>query len=446
MAVLTYYLGYIAEQNNFLSIVLPYALFFILYITALTIAKDAKTIRIFLITGILLRFLLLFAMPNLSDDVYRFIWDGRLIMQGVNPFDFTPTEIMQEGLSLHGINQELYNQLNSQEYYTIYPPVDQAVFTIATWVSPNSIWGSMFVMKLFLFVCELGTITLMSSASLRKQIPNNAQALAQDSTAHTSFTGFARNAIFNPNSAALLYALNPLIIIEICGNIHFEGAMVFFLLLALYLLHKSKEAFSAGAMALSIASKLLPLMFLPLLVRTIGWRRSFTYWAIAGMVLLLLFFPLFNSVFFANFGDSLNLYFRRFEFNASMYYIFRYIGWQIKGYNWIAVIGPALACATFIAILAIAYFKKQKTIRDLTEAMLFAICVYLFLGTTVHPWYLSLPIVLCVFTRFRFPIVWSAVVVLSYAKYSMEDWYLLLVAVEYFVVFAVVAMELHRRK
>ena len=68
--------------------------------------------------------------------------------------------------------------------------------------------------------------------------------------------------------------------------------------------------------------------------------------------------------------------------------------------------------------------------------MLFAICLYLLFTTTVHPWYVALPVVLCLFTRFRFPILWSGLIWLTYFNYSGEVYEekLWAVTVEYILV------------
>lgn len=410
LLVLTLSLGYGVEQSDFTPLAGLYVAFFVLYVTVFKQVKDNSTIQFFIGVAVVLRFSLLFGMPNLSDDIYRFIWDGRLLLQGYNPFDHLPTYYIENNVQITGITQALYEQLNSPNYFTIYPPIAQLNFFIAVWLFPDSLLGSAVVMKLFLFLFEIGNIFLIIKLLQAFKLP-------------------AKN--------VLLYALNPLLIIEITGNLHFEGAMIFFLLLALYLVVvRQLWQWSAVAFALSIASKLLPLMFLPFLIFRLGWKRSIYYFSIIGAVLLLLFFPLVSGVFVNNFGNSLNLYFQKFEFNASVYYIFRWLGYQWKGYNLIQDIGPRLAMGTVLGIVMMFLyeaFKTKVTWATLPTKMLFAITLYLLFTTTVHPWYTALPVVLCLFTRFRFPILWSALIVLTYINYSYGEYWenLWIVALEY---------------
>ena len=436
LIALTLGLGYYVQQSDFGLIISQYGVFFLLYLLIYKYTNDLNKVNFFIGVSILLRLLLVFTLPNLSDDVYRFIWDGRLLINGHNPFDFLPSHYIENDISISGIDQSLFEKLNSPEYFTIYPPIAQGVFAISCWLFPSSILGSAITMKVFLFLCELGSLFFIKKLLERFHLS-------------------AKN--------ILLYALNPLIIIELCGNLHFEAAMIFFLLMAIYFLSfgiqkvipnhlannfskvlegnlnlPSKHLiFSAIAIAFSVASKLLPLIFLPFFIKRLGWKKSFQYFTITGIVIVLLFAPLLSGVFFDNFGKSLDLYFQKFEFNASIYYLVRWVGYQRVGYNWIQEAGPTLAMIVLLGILAKAFFEKKLNWISLFEMMLFAICLYLALATIVHPWYVSLPVVLCIFTRFRFPIVWSGVIFLTYINYSYAEYTenLWMIGIEYILVF-----------
>ena len=404
-------LGYSVGQSDFFTIIASYAILFLMYFFAFRKSEGNDDAFFFFVKlAILARVLLIFGLPLLSDDVYRFIWDGRLLIQGVNPFDHLPSWYMENQNNLAGINEGLFQKLNSPEYFTIYPPVCQAVFAFSCLIFPNSELYASMLMKLFLVACEIGSIYLLFQLLSHFKLPK-------------------RN--------TLLYALNPLIIIEISGNLHFEGAMIFFLLLAIYFLVKEKKNLSAIAMALSVASKLLPLIFLPFLLKRLGWAKAIKYYLIGGLSLLILFAPMLNGVFLNNFSNSLNLYFQKFEFNASLYYVFRWVGFKINGYNMIADIGPMLAASVFVVVMIKMMLEKKPDLSGFPGQCLFAICVYLLCTTTVHPWYCSLPIVLCVFGRFRFPILWSGLILMTYINYSYDVYQeqLWVVGLEYLLVF-----------
>ena len=403
------YLGYGIDRTDFQSLLTAFGVAFLGYGLLVFRLPDTKSLRYWIGLGLLLRLVLVFAFPLLSDDVYRFIWDGRLVAAGYNPFTQLPAYYVQGGPSVAGLDAALFDRLNSPEYYTIYPPVAQGVFALAAWLSPGSWYGAAVVMKVFLLLCELGTGYLL----------------------YRLLQTFAL-----PSVRLLYYWLNPLILVEITGNLHFEGAMICFLLLALYALTRGKYGGAAGAMGLSIASKLLPLMFLPFLLGRL-WRRSF--WVFYGglaVVLAGLFLPLFSSEFISGFGGSLDLYFRKFEFNASLYYLLRAYGYYDVGWNQIARYGPVLAALAGAVICILALSDRTTDWRSLPGHWLAAFTLYLLCATTVHPWYLAVPIVLCVFTPWRFPLVWSFFILLTYISYTTVPYQenLWLVAMEYGVV------------
>ncbi len=417
---LSYLLGYEIGQSDFTSFLFYFSPFFLAYCGIYLYVKKERDIYFFLGMGILARFILVFAFPNLSDDIYRFIWDGRLINHGINPFNYLPSFFLENGNNIKGIDQALFDLLNSPEYYTIYPPISQAIFTVATALSPDSYYGSALIMKMFMFLFECGSLYLIIQLLKHFGLP-------------------LKN--------VLIYALNPMVILEITGNLHFEGAMIFFLLLAIYLLIKKRTYLSAIAFALSIASKLLPLMFLPFLIKRLGWRKSLRYFSLLGLTLVLVFSPLFNATFFYNFANSLDLYFQKFEFNASIYYILRWMGMQLKGYNLIQTFGPILALIVLALICYKAFREKNLSFQNLFLAFLFAISIYLFFATTIHPWYTSMPLVFCMFTRFRFPMLWTGMIMLTYINYSYDEYFenLWIVALEYSLVFIFLAYELSQK-
>jgi hypothetical protein len=159
---------------------------------------------------------------------------------------------------------------------------------------------------------------------------------------------------------------------------------------------------------------------------------------------LLFFLPFLSGAFAENFFSSINLWFQKFEFNASFYYIIRWIGYKIEGYNIIAYAGPKLAAVVFFSVLFLSTFRRNSEIKGLLTSMMFASVIYLFLATTVHPWYLATPLLLSVFTKYKFVQVWSFMVVLSYFGYSQPDYEenMWLLTLEYFVVLGVMLYEI----
>jgi len=245
----------------------------------------------------------------------------------------------------------------------------------------------------------------------------------------------------------LLYAANPLVVIELSGNLHFEAFMIFFFLLAIYLAKRRKTSQSAIAFGLSIATKLLPLMALPLLYSRLKLARSIKYYTVVGLTVGLLFLPLLGTALFQGMAESVSLYFQKFEFNASIYYIVREVGYAIKGYNIIGTAGKYLALAAFVLILGYTVLEWYKT-KILPESAMWVFLIYFLLTTTLHPWYLATLVAFSVFTKYRFPAIWAGLAFLSYAGYSAQGFQevLWITTLEYVVLFAIIIYEIYHDK
>ena len=133
---------------------------------------------------------------------------------------------------------------------------------------------------------------------------------------------------------------------------------------------------------------------------------------------MLLFLPMLSLDFLRGFGSSLDLYFQKFEFNSGLYYLLRWVFQVLTGYNFIIVIGPALGLLTIYAIFRLVKAEVDLSWERLPLMMLVAFSCYLFSATIIHPWYIALPLALCILTPLRFPVLWSGLVVLSYSHYN----------------------------
>jgi alpha-1,6-mannosyltransferase len=387
-------LAYFTPRDQFGQLISIFLLLFVLYGFTVRRAGGKGMLRLGLAAAILFRLLWLPAIPALSDDYFRFIWDGRLLANGINPYLILPEQFFP-GPEASGVdlNEELFQGLNSPGYFTVYPPLLQSIFALSAWLFPESITGSVVVMRMIIILAEAGSFWLIR------------QLLRQYGLSETN---------------VLLYALNPLVIAELSGNLHFEALMIFFLLLAVWFLSRQRWLLSALSWAMAVSAKLIPLMFLPFLIRRLGWQKSILFFSVLGLTLVLQFLPFMSRELLANFFSSVDLYFQKFEFNASVYYLVRWIGYQVVGYNLIVQAGPLLSLLVLILVLRMAYTEKQTDIPALFRSMLLSLSIYYLLATTVHPWYATPLVALCLFTPFRYPLLWSALIVLSYHAYQTE--------------------------
>ena len=161
------------------------------------------------------------------------------MFKGFNPYLFTPNEIMNSQVAILAEMQTLYDGMGplSQRNFSNYPPIHQMPGFLAAMLSGRSIFGTILILRLILILADLGIVYYGRKLLGLFQMP--------------------KNAIF-------IYFLNPLVVIELSGNLHHEGLMVFFMLLAFYHLKRKKSFYAAVFMGVSVLTKLIPLLLLPL--------------------------------------------------------------------------------------------------------------------------------------------------------------------------------------
>lgn len=379
-------------------------------------------INISLQAGLLLalaaRVISLFFEPLLSDDYYRFVWDGMLIHQGVHPMAYTPAYLMQHAEIAH-VDQYLFSMLNSQNYYSVYPPVAQWIFGLSYKINGLSLGGHVLFFKLLLIFTDALIVFLLYLLLRKRRILSN---------------------------RIHIYALNPLVIIEYTGNLHMDGIMIAALLGAVVLSEKRNIVWSSLSMALSILSKMLTLVLIPFMPRHMYWSRITLFGIISVLASVVVFWISFGI--HTGWLESVRLWFFSFEFNASIYYIISAIGMSVKGYNIIAVAGPALALVTIAGIAWIWWIYIRKPGMDWSVAMLAVLTLYFLMSTTVHPWYIGSLLALAVLSRHIYPIVWSCLICLSYSHYadgnSAENYWL--IGIEYLLLCCWMIRELTQSK
>lgn len=350
--------------------------------------NDALHARIGMAAGVLLRVGLVFALPHFSDDFYRFVWDGRMGLAGHNPFAYTPTEFLGRLPAGSGAEwQALYGALNSKDYYSVYPPVMQGVFALAAALG-GSIAGTVVALKAILVLAECGSLWFMHRISRRFQLPHR---------------------------SVLIYALNPLVILELTGNLHFEALMTVFLLGLIWMLMLSRPVSAAVMMAFAIMTKILPVLAFPFLVRRIGWGRSLLLGAVTAALVGVTVWLAVGLEFLPHIQSSLRLYFNRFEFNAGVYYVLK---WLAGDHYYL--VQRYLPMLVGLGILAGAWRERDRIWRGFAAALLFALACYQLSSPVVHPWYITPLVALCALGPFRFPVVWTLFLPLTYLAYSQH--------------------------
>jgi SAM-dependent methyltransferase len=360
----------------------------------------------------ILRGAYLLVFPELSDDFWRYLWDGMVLNEGVSPYEVLPSQL-DISESIRG----LLPMLNSPGYFSIYPPVLQGFFSISARVAEGNPFEFVLAMRALVLLAELASMLLIWK-------------LLKAWNLH------ARN--------LMLYAFNPLVIVEFTGNLHTEAFMVFFLLLSLWLLVEKRQTLSAVAFGLGVGTKLLPLLFLPFFIKRIGSVKTAVFSAVVGLTMVLMYTPFWSAELVQNTRETLALYFAYFEFNGSIYYLVREGGFWIKGYNIIADTAIWLPRIVLVSILLIAFLNKDRKLSSLPKMMLFAWFIYYAFATTVNPWYVAVLVAFLPFVKYRFGLIWLMLVPLSYHAFGYADYHenLLVIAIEYVPVYLWLFFEL----
>jgi alpha-1,6-mannosyltransferase len=386
-----FFLSAIPRSDFGLTGGLFFGLFAVLVFLFIISKQDFSWKKLFLV-GLIMRIVVSFSAPQWSDDYYRFLWDGNLLELGHNPYLDIPREFIEEIKNPDSdFLSQLYPKLNSPDYYSVYPPLNQVVFWLAAKGSGGSVWHGILILRLVLILAEIATFLIFISLFRCLKIQGR---------------------------QLFWYWLNPLVIMEVAGNLHFEGLILLLLLVSILAIETGKTIYSGSFWGLAIGLKLLPLILAPSFLFNQKASKSFGFWLGAGLAVIgSLGWLLWDSS-FLRFMDSLSLYQGKFEFNASVYYLLREIGFWIQGYNTIAFLTKMLSALSLVLIFYLSWEKRPSNTRELVDLMVGIYLVYLLLQPVVHPWYILPGLGLSVLSGRLTFLFWSFGLIFSYQAYG----------------------------
>lgn len=355
----------------------------------------------------------LFSTPLLSEDVYRFLWDGELWTLGLNPYSNTPKAFFFKINS--SVSKELYMQMTdlSKGNFTCYPIFNQFYFYVASLLS-DTVNGGILIMKgLFL-------ITLIPAYIFLKKI-------------------LTENEL--DNSLIWFIFLNPLFLIESLGNLHFEAIMMSYLIISLYYIKKN-WFLSSIFFTLAVQIKLIPIIAIPFLVRYIGLRKTVLFGITTVLLSFLITYPFMSDTQFNNFMESLRLYYGTFEFNSFIPHYLQELISYFSGFNPIRYTAPFLAFISLAIVIYFSFYRSKATLSELGQDLSIALVCYFLLNNTVHPWYIIFLLFLIPLSRSRTVLIWTLLIVLSYSFYSENSFISrLLIDLQYILVIASLVFE-----
>ena len=379
----------------------------VLYLTAVFLViklmpKEETSWRltgIIIFLAIILRFCLIPSDPTvLSKDMYRYIWDGRVQQNGINPYLYPPQADELENLR----DNQIYPNINRKDYPTLYPAGAQVFFRIFYVLVGDSVTAYKGIMVFF----DILTLLVL--------------------TALLRIYGFKTSRI-------IVYAWNPLVIFEIAYSGHLEGLTVFLVATALYLYAIQKKIPAIIVLALSAAVKLYPALLLAAFLNRGDRIKGIITFSATIMLLYLPFLGAggkilgFLPVYLKNPYESFNLGLKQFLMR-----LFPGLDYHLLSLVFII----ALVIIGLVVLL-----KEKEDIEVIRYAYILMGSLMILMPASLHPWYVILIIPFLIIYPSPAWLIFTCTVTLSYLKYTspqgiMPTWILL---IEYLPLFALLA-------
>jgi alpha-1,6-mannosyltransferase len=310
-------------------------------------AAGGRALAAILLVGVAMRILLLPGTP-VSNDLFRYIWDGRVQAAGVNPYLHVPNDAALLGLR----DAAIYPYINRVDYApTIYPPSSQIVFYLVTRISEAPI-----AMKAAMLAFEaLAVWTMLQLLALRGL----------------------------PRSRILLYAWHPLPLWEFARSGHVDIVAIAFLLLAFLAVERRSPILAGVALGAGVLVKYIPVVTAPALYKRWDWRLPVAF--VATIAVLYLPYIGVGAKVFGFLGSYISE--EGLDRGAGIFL------WQlleaILPLPPQAFAGYVVAAATVMALLALfVVMRDRRAEADLAGAMLLAVAFTLLLSPH-YAWYFA---------------------------------------------------------
>ena len=300
--------------------------------------------------GLALRLIVALHPPDLSPDIHRYAWDGRLLLAGVNPYAHAP-----EAAALEPWRDGVYEAINYKEIPTIYPPLAQLVFALGA-----ALDGGTTGVRLLMLALDAGVLLVLARLLV---------------------------AFGLPDGRLLIYAACPLPLVEVASSGHVEPLGILCLLLMIGAVGGGRSRRAGLWWGAACLGKIGPLVLAPVLARRAGGRAIL--WGAAALVAGLAPFAITATPLVA----SLSEYGRRWRAHGLLFEVID-AALRAAGVPAAASHGPArwICAALLVAVIAAVAIRRPD--RDAAVGTGFARDIALvvtaatLLSPTLHPWYL----------------------------------------------------------
>jgi hypothetical protein len=308
------------------------------------------------------------APPLLSDDLYRYLWEGRLWIEGFNPFRLAPDD---PGLT--HLRDDLWGHINNKPLATIYPPLSQLMFVVAQWLG-----GNVWTIKLLALVAHLFSVVVVARVCMERR-------------------------------AALALALNPLLLSEAALNGHFDILCGAALLIAAWALSRHRFVQAGIAACAAVGLKMVGLVVLPLFVRQPKVLVA------TGLGSALLLMPLVWSRAPVDPVSGAGQFATRWRGNESVFALVDQLSRQLFEPASADLVARLVVAAALLVVCALVVHRRLPPLQA-TRALVWALLI---LSPQVHPWYLAWLLPLEVAAAGAAGLVWSAAMLCAYAPLDL---------------------------
>lgn len=334
--VLILRLGNLKEhvETFILLALLQTILYFVSFYLAEKIVPRRSVLALVFLAACAFRLTLFPLYPSLSDDLYRYRWEGKVQQAGYNPYHVRPSDP-----NLAYLRDETYPAVSGPQYVTLYGPLLEEVFWLMFVVTPHPI-----AMKLPFLLFDLGVILL-----LFRLLPQKGLSPLR----------------------AIVYAWSPLPIVEVAASGHNDSLPVVAFVLALFFWERRQRKTSLAAVTVSALAKVYAAFLLPVFLARGGWRRIWIPALLAAAAMA----PYAES--WKQLLESLSGYAEHWRNNASLFAVIR---------HFTSTHGGAREIYIGIVVLAMLYCLSQKL--EPPRAAFLILATMLLFSPNVFPWYL----------------------------------------------------------
>lgn len=411
LSIIFVYFGYFSNASNFVVLSVLFVLSFFIYFYLIFFTQDKNEVNTLLWFSVLFRLIFLFAIPILSTDYLRHIFDGQLILNGFNPYLFTPADILSNNTPIPAnLFNNFYTELSTNQTYSKTFPLENVVSLLsAVFTNINPLIG----------IVTLRIPIIIADFVLLKFLIKLLDKL------NLTYSGL------------LIYALNPLVIIGLTGNINFIGLMLCFFVIGLYYVIHNKWINSIFFFTLSATSSIFPFLLIPLIFKKLHLAKSFILVAIILVIFSLFWIPFYHPNFLDTILNNVNNNLFSFSTNFGLQQVIDSFTGKSK------IIIPILFG---VALISISISRASDWISIL-KGMMFCLTAFMLLNFTIEPYYFVLLVLFSALVQqYHYAIIWSLFALINYPIFApFLATHLWIMPTEYAILLMLFLLELFGR-